>query len=94
MLYTLYRCLLVEFETFEGRSPDSFNGITPEEIRRKLLKRSSTARPMGLPGLCLIVPLPQETTGGVTFNEGPGSATGDSRVGAHTLWLQSNGKDE
>jgi hypothetical protein len=49
---------------------------------------------MGLLGLCLVIPLPQETAGGENFNDKPCTPTRNGGVCAHPLQFKSNGEDE
>ena len=84
----------VDLGTPKERGPNSFNGRTTEEVRRTLLQRSYAAGLVGLPSLRTDVTFSQEATGGEDLNNGPGSTTGDTGIGPHSLWVQSNGENE
>ena len=80
--------------TSSGRRPDLIHGYAPPEVCGTLFKWILATRHVGLPGLGVVMPFPQEATGGKNFNNRPGTQTDDGGVGSHPIRLHSNGDDE
>ena len=49
---------------------------------------------MGLPGLGIYIPLPQETAGREDYSHRPRSSICHNGIGPYSFWVQSDGEDE